>query len=526
MSLTESTMPSKTSRQLSIESLETKRLLAGDLVTTEDPGSLPNGFDNVPCADITGDGQVNFADFLVLSTNFNSMASFEQGDIDGDGKVTFSDLLWLASQFDAVTNVESEIYSLASRYLESTDVEERNELATRLAQHSSNIDSIITKLEADAPQNLETRSGEFRAEPFTKPELVETYQSDRVFYFVPDSYDPSQPAGLLLFMHGGGNDTPIEYARVSISLPEDDPFSYGLRPHIAESQFIIAAPTAPMNPSSSARWNLPETDDYIDAVIQEAHFRFNIDSDGVFLGGSSMGGFGAYDLCQRLSDRIAGCIPASGSWGTADWRSMIGTPTFIIHATNDAVPPGTAGSSSRPRFTDWFYAERAHELMVEAGVSSVLAGHEGGHNIRNSGKLDELVDWMEDQQRDPYFPKVVALSKRSWRTTNSTTETLDNRWVSILETTPGTIAYDFVKLTGSGRKHGQQRLRSSHRKCQQVLTMAAPGNGRLLTPRHGYHRRQCPTIRNSGFTSGRVTQLRTPQRLGPNLSLRAADQRA
>lgn len=59
--------------------------------------SLPNA----PLAgDADGDGQVGFADFLVLSKNFGKVdAAFADGDFDGDGVVTFEDFLILSQKF-------------------------------------------------------------------------------------------------------------------------------------------------------------------------------------------------------------------------------------------------------------------------------------------------------------------------------------------------------------------------------------------------------------------------------------------
>jgi hypothetical protein len=46
------------------------------------------------------DGRVNFADFLLLSSNFGSSeAAWEQGDFDGDEHVDFADFLALSSTF-------------------------------------------------------------------------------------------------------------------------------------------------------------------------------------------------------------------------------------------------------------------------------------------------------------------------------------------------------------------------------------------------------------------------------------------
>jgi hypothetical protein len=51
--------------------------------------------------DITGDGQVDFSDLLVLAQNYNqSVLSIEQGDLNYDGQVDFGDLLILAQRYN------------------------------------------------------------------------------------------------------------------------------------------------------------------------------------------------------------------------------------------------------------------------------------------------------------------------------------------------------------------------------------------------------------------------------------------
>lgn len=49
--------------------------------------------------DANRDGQVNFADFLILSVAFGTEGDWPSGDFDGDGVVTFSDFLVLSSNF-------------------------------------------------------------------------------------------------------------------------------------------------------------------------------------------------------------------------------------------------------------------------------------------------------------------------------------------------------------------------------------------------------------------------------------------
>ena len=50
-------------------------------------------------ADLNGDREVNFTDFLVLANHFGMDGTFEQGDIDGNGRVDFLDFLLLAQRF-------------------------------------------------------------------------------------------------------------------------------------------------------------------------------------------------------------------------------------------------------------------------------------------------------------------------------------------------------------------------------------------------------------------------------------------
>jgi hypothetical protein len=51
-------------------------------------------------ADVDGDGEVGFSDFVELANNFGSQdAGGSHGDIDGDGTVAFSDFVLLANNF-------------------------------------------------------------------------------------------------------------------------------------------------------------------------------------------------------------------------------------------------------------------------------------------------------------------------------------------------------------------------------------------------------------------------------------------
>gem|GEM_PF-5366413 len=54
---------------------------------------------NTKLGDFDLNGKIEFADFLVLSTNFGKAGTYAEGDADGDGMVAFSDFLLLSTEF-------------------------------------------------------------------------------------------------------------------------------------------------------------------------------------------------------------------------------------------------------------------------------------------------------------------------------------------------------------------------------------------------------------------------------------------
>jgi outer membrane protein assembly factor BamB len=333
----------------------------------------------------------------------------------------------------------------------------REAAAAAIAKHSGAIGPIVSRLERAEPKKHDAVRGSIFDEHFSRPDLRERHRDDLLNFLVPESYAPWKKFGLLIFMHGGGPGTKREYARSVLSDPAKDRYSYGLRRHFTNSQFIVVAPSALWNEKSSARWNLPETDDYIDAVIRECRYRFNVDRERIFLGGHSMGGFGAYHLCQRLADRLAGGVLYAGAWKSARWENMVGTPLFIRHGRNDAVPAGMPGKSPRPRYTDVFYGSAASRLLTAAGAEHVYAEDEGGHSIKAAGEsVERLVKWMGGQRREPYARRVIAQTPRGWNATRDT-PTPHHRWVTILEAGDGTLPFDEVQRTGPGPSWKESR---------------------------------------------------------------------
>jgi enterochelin esterase-like enzyme len=355
----------------------------------------------------------------------------------------------------------AEIILLARQYLAASP-KQRESLETRLLAYSGAIEPVIEELRSSGSPMGEVRRGEFGAEHFIAPSLREQYSNDLLYFFVPDNYDPSKPIGLFIFLHGGDANTTRESTARILSRPEENSSSYGLRSFIEKAPFITVVPSAPWNEKCHKRWNLPEADDYITAVIDECRYRFNIDRDHLVLGGHSMGGFGAYHLGQRMPDRFAAILFSAGAWNMADFHCLIGTGIFILHGANDCAPGASPVKSQGTRLHDWTgvsFARAASELLRRDNIEHIYREHKGTHAFSDGGEyLQEFISFATKRRRNPFTQHVVAMTPRGSWLIKPVTATPHLYWVSIEETEIGAIEYDVITLTGPNIAHSEADL--------------------------------------------------------------------
>ncbi len=272
--------------------------------------------------------------------------------------------------------------------------------------------------------------------------------SGRIYWYVPDGVDLSRPAPLFVFLHGGDSRSPDTAPGNYFSAEKN-----WLAPDIANAPFIVAAPSAPPAPDGS-RWNRDGVSKVIDATIAAAKAKFKIDSKRVFLGGHSMGAYGAYHLGQILADRFAGVWISAGGWWEADYRSFLGTPVYIQHGALDCSPrPGYSGGHDKPRRHHWCgvsFGRAAHDLMVRDGVPHVYDEHSEGHSLAFPAAKEALrrfFAWSADKRRDPYAKRTALITPCGSK--HPELERVKRaRWLEILEQDGGEIAVDAIVLHG------------------------------------------------------------------------------
>lgn len=266
----------------------------------------------------------------------------------------------------------------------------------------------------------------------------------RIYWYVPKRLDLSKKPGLFIFMHGGGAERNVQ--PLSYLLAE----SKSLVPQIDELTCVTAAATAPRGRGDHWRWNHPDAEAEVLAIIDAAEKKFGIDRDRVILGGQSMGGFGAYHLGQVLADRLAGVWAAAGAWCTADFRSMRGTPMFIQHGILDCAPGFSNEPEPRKQFqTGYSFALAAHEVMTRDGVEHVFSPYSGGHGLKfpdAQKSTARFVAWANGLRRQPYAPAVTVVTPCGAEKPCFDRRTR-SRWLEVTGTVPGTVELDTVELS-------------------------------------------------------------------------------
>lgn len=338
-------------------------------------------------------------------------------------------------------------------YINSCRKTERNNLASELDDYDGNISGVICQLKY--PVEPENKSGWIMERPFKKEKFKEKYNGEILTLYIPEDYNPQRETGLLIFLHGGGNNT---VRNAPTYVPKVD---YGIKDILENSDRIVCCPCCPFNEKSFNGWNLPESEEYLMDVIEDVEYSYNIDSDNMIMAGHSMGGIGVYHLSQRLPDRFASFFAHAGCWDFAYWPSLIGSSIWLHHGINDSV------MFKRRHGTDIEFARLARKRLEESGVECVYRENSGGHDMQHARHdFADWIEWCNGKRRDPVYPHVVAATPRGstpwpdWRRHkiplaanqnyidfHEISPSPHNRWVTVEKTGNDTIIYDMLEMS-------------------------------------------------------------------------------
>jgi predicted peptidase len=172
---------------------------------------------------------------------------------------------------------------------------------------------------------------------------------------------------------------------------------YGLPYYLMNGKkldFIVVSPQCPWGKN----W---ASDNWFDPVYDEVASKLRLDENRVYLIGMSMGGFGTWELANRMPDRFAAISPMCGG-GKAEWADNLSKiPTWVFHGTADRQIPISRS-----------------EIMVKA-LESRRANvkftrlKNQGHDISKAFDNDELYRWLGQFSlaRKPFWEESLPFMK-------------------------------------------------------------------------------------------------------------------
>ncbi|MBI1782913.1 MAG: hypothetical protein HYR66_16340 [Sphingobacteriales bacterium] len=405
------------------------------------------------------DGVLTTQDLWPWPMNQRIIDAMTQGGYTGDKIIDVNkDIFGLCGN----TPPAVDIVAVAKQWL--SDSSSRTTTGPVLDSWTGNIDSVITLVK---PQPTTTKTGQVFYQSFTNPLFQKRYPNHQFHMYIPTSYTPSKPIGVMVWLHGGGSWDSTEIDHLAIYDMDNEQVTGRSYPRIEtdNSNYILIAPIAPFGPViptplHASRWNVPNADQYIMDVINELSTRYNIDYNRIVLAGYSMGGIGAYHMALRLNDRLASVMASAGSWKIASWDGLKNMPMYIISGVNDAHYDATG---CRPHYTPIEYARLAHSLLWKSAQIHALNEYPGQHPWDASGYLywktfiSGQTGWVTGNVRNPYRSNVTAINP--WRsydvgsnygvnwTENPSPNTM---WITIKQFGTGTIQYDYARTEGDG----------------------------------------------------------------------------
>lgn len=227
----------------------------------------------------------------------------------------------------------------------------------------------------------------------------------------PADYDTSKSYPLVLFLHGAGERGSDNYSQLT----------WGVS-HFAEPKFrkkypsFVVAPQVPKGetwaglpndntPSASYTMPLREkptrpmklTIGLLDSLEQN----YSIDVSRLYVTGISMGGFGTFDLIQRMPNKFAAAVPICGGGDVSKAFLLKDMPLWVFHGSQDeAVSPefsrsmvsGIRIAGGSPGYTE--YPDEGH---VGAWVQAYSNPH--------------LYEWMFSKQLSDNKTQLNKLEK-------------------------------------------------------------------------------------------------------------------
>ncbi len=210
---------------------------------------------------------------------------------------------------------------------------------------------------------------------------------------LPEKLDAGKKYPLVLFLHGAGergddNNKQLTHGAKDIlaySKKNDAPLIL-VAPQCPNGQQWVNTPWGadahkmPEAPSDSMR--------LVMGMLQQINSAHPVDASRIYVTGLSMGGFGTWDIVQRMPDKIAAAMPVCGGGDTNTAAVIKDVPVWVFHGGSDGVV-------KTKRSRDMVSA------LKRAGSKVKYTEYEGvGHGSWGRAYSDqEALKWLFDQKK-------------------------------------------------------------------------------------------------------------------------------
>lgn len=248
-----------------------------------------------------------------------------------------------------------------------------------------------------------------------KLELTDGFgRTTDLYLLVPDGYDPTKPAGVMVLLHGLGGDGRQLRDRLYSQFAGAD-------------NYILACPTAQKEPADALseddpgplgqamkHWWSYRPEGFALSAVREVRRKYAVDDDRVIVSGYSMGGFGTWNLGLRYPDRFSAMVPFAGGVSRTEYLNPKGDPKlrplvenarhiplYFVHGDRDTTVPVRLDRLSRDQLVDW---KIDHEYVEVKGGKHVLDVREGGE------LMTPIQTWLKGKRRDRHPKRITYVS--------------------------------------------------------------------------------------------------------------------
>lgn len=207
--------------------------------------------------------------------------------------------------------------------------------------------------------------------------------------FVPPSYDPARKYPLILYLHGSTDTTSWDFSWYHDPIQSLDPV------------FVITPKSLQANLGWGGNWEAFTSPDLQNAleILESIEREFSIDTTRLYVNGTSMGGFGTFNILSRRPGLFAGAYAICGGGSTATAAELARTPLWIFHGSADPVVPVQL---SRDIY---------HAIQAAGGTRVRYTEYPGvGHNAWDYTAKERTLDrWLLAQRKglSPGTPDTV-----------------------------------------------------------------------------------------------------------------------